>query len=123
HLVGDTSVTLSRASLTTKQLIIGYTYDRPVQGHDDTGYDQICARTVTSREGDTFKKAGAIDGLPGTIKAGVVHGSTVVYFPVVQLQSGSSARHLRLLLQPCSPSGTGQGTGVDVAFDFTVPVQ
>lgn len=113
--VGDTTVTLSRAAFTSKKVIIGYTYDTPIQTkHDGT----VCALSLTSSEGDTFHEF-AGDHLPEGTTNGMSHGSVVMYFAVDHLQGNQQTRHLHLLMHMCDSSQS-----VDpVAFDFTVPVQ
>lgn len=110
RVVGDRIVTLSRASLTTKQAIIGYTYDLSPQSMGDM---PLCARSLASREGDTFTEFAEDHMGEGS------HGSTVMYFSVVHLASGSYNRHLHLVLHPCE----GPDVDADVAFDFTLPLQ
>jgi hypothetical protein len=119
--VGDTTITLSRAALTHQTAIIALTYDRPQDVSTDHT-DHICHMALTSSEGDTFNPM-AMDMLPGTAQNGGVHGSTVLYFKVRHLQDMQTERHLRLLLQACSPSGDGDPTGVDIPFEFTLPLQ
>jgi hypothetical protein len=110
RVVADRTVTLSRASLTTKQAIIGYTYDLSPQS---AGAAPLCARSLTSREGDTFKEFAEDHIGEGA------HGSTVMYFSVVHLAAGQQDRHLHLVLHPCE----GPSVDADAAFDFTLPLQ
>lgn len=112
HAVGDSTVTLAKAAFTSKKVIIGFTYDQPA------GDIAVCPVSLTSREGDTFR-AIVVDTLPEGVKGGVAHSSVVVYFSVVHLQGSQQERHMRLMLQPCDSSRTGD----EVAFDFTVPLQ
>lgn len=113
--VGDTKVTLSRAAFTSKKVIIGYTYDIPAQSKQD---EAICALSLTSSEGDTFREF-AEDHLPEGNKNGISHGSVVMYFDVKHLQGNQQTRHLHLLMHPCDSTQVGD----PVAFDFTVPLQ
>lgn len=110
RVVGDRTVTLSQASLTTKQAIIGYTYDLSPQS---SGATPLCARSLTSREGDTFNEFAEDHMGEGS------HGSTVMYFSVVHLATDHTDRHLQLILHPCE----GPDVDADVAFDFTLPLQ
>jgi len=118
HTVGDVTITLSRAALTTKKAIIGYTYEVPSDGSDGAG---ICPLTLTSGEGDTFR-AFAVDQLGQGVKDGVAHGSTVMYFAVEHLASGDQERHLHLVLTPCDVSHANYPDKA-VAFDFALPLQ
>ncbi|MGZ3714500.1 MAG: DUF4179 domain-containing protein [Ktedonobacterales bacterium] len=113
--VGDSKVTLSRAAFTSKKVIIGYTYDIPVQSKQD---GTVCALSLTSSEGDTFREF-AGDNLPGENKNGMSHGSVVMYFTVDHLQGNQQTRHLHLLMHLCDSSQPAD----PVAFDFTVPLQ
>jgi hypothetical protein len=113
--VGDTKVTLSRAAFTSKKVIIGYTYDIPVQSKQN---GVVCALSLTSSEGDTFREF-AQDNLPGGDKNGISHGSVVMYFAVDHLQGNQQTRHLHLLMHLCESSQP-----IDpVAFDFILPLQ
>lgn len=113
--VGDSKVTLSRAAFTSKKVIIGYTYDTPVQSKQD---GIVCALSLTSSEGDTFREF-AGDNLPGEDKNGMSHGSVVMYFAVDHLQGNQQTRHLHLLMHMCDSTQPAD----PVAFDFTVPLQ
>lgn len=113
--VGDTKVTLSRAAFTSKKVIIGYTYDTPLQSKQG---GTVCALSLTSSEGDIFREF-AGDHLPGENKNGMSHGSVVMYFAVDHLQGNQQTRHLHLLMHMCESTQPAD----PVAFDFTVPLE
>jgi hypothetical protein len=115
HAVGDKTINVSRAALTTKQVIIGYTYEFPATSE---GPSNVCALSLTSDHADTFRQT-VVDTLPQGVKNGVASGSEVLYFRVTQLDSSRQDRHLTLTLHLCdAPNESGA-----VAFDFTLPVQ
>jgi hypothetical protein len=115
HAVGDTNITLTTAALTAKNVVIGYTYDTPVQSEQS---GTVCPLSLASSEGDTFRVLPG-DYLPEGKPSGLSHGSVLLYFMVDHLEGTPQARHLHLLLHLCDSSQS-----VDpVAFDFTVPLQ
>lgn len=115
HMVGDRTITVSRAAFTNEKVIIGYAYDYPADSPFSAG---ICVLSLTSDKADSFREF-AEDDLGQGANNGVAHGSRVMYFAVERLDSSRQDRHLRLTLHPCE----GPGASELVAFDFTLPVQ